>query len=106
MFFYIINITESDGKFCSETYMFGDFCASDSFVNGQIGLETGTNMSEKYPELYPRMESGDQNKLINESADNIIEQRGGIAAFVGVSFNGKYSLKRTVSIKNEKVVIL
>ena len=109
MHYYVINITKWSNfteHYYANVYHFNTFSEPDWFADGHIDLSVAENYSELYPELYPTTKDSCEKDLINKVADNIIEQLGGLSAFVGVSWRGRYSHSRTLSITNNKAMPL
>jgi len=109
MYFFVINITKWNNfteHYYANVYHFNAFAEPDWFADGHIGLEQGENYSEIYPTLYPVTKDSSERVLINKVTDMIIEGLGDLSAFIGVSWNGKYSQARTLSITNDKAIPL
>ena len=86
--------------------MFNAFSSMDGIMNSDIGLEVATKMSDRYPMLYPVLKDSSEKEVINKTADMILENKGGLSAWIGVFWNGKYSKARTLAIENDKAVLM
>lgn len=109
MHYFVINITKWNNfteHYYANVYHFNNFSNPEWFAEGIVTLEQAEKYSDIYPELYPTMKDSNEKEVINKMADKIIEENGGLSAFIGVSWNGKYSKVRTLAITNDKVVPL
>lgn len=109
MHYFVINITKWSNfteHYYANVYYFNPYSSPDWFADGKVTLEQGEKYSDTYPELYPTMKDGNERALINKAADKIIEENGGLSAFIGVAWNGKYSKVRTLAIANDKAIPL
>lgn len=107
--YYVINITKWSNfteHYYANVYMFNAFTSMDGIVNGDIGLDIATKLSDAYPSLYPVLKDSSERVVINKAADMILEGKGGLSAWVGVFWNGKYSKVRTLAIDNDKAVLM
>lgn len=109
MYYFVINITKWNNfteHYYANVYYFNAFSNPEWFVDGKIGLEQGEKYSDTYPQLYPTTKDAVERTVINKVADNIIKENCGLATFIGVAWNGKYSKARTLAITNDKAIPL
>ena len=102
--YYIINIWNNFTEhYYANIYNFSTFCSMDGIMDGTIGLEIADRLSDK---LYPVIKDSSERVVINKAADMILESLGGLSAWIGVFWNGKYSKSRTLSIDNDKAILI
>lgn len=107
--YYIINITKWNNfteHYYANIYNASIFTPTDFIMSGEYDLSLADKYSDLYPELYPTIKDSVERDVINKAADMILDNKGGLSAWICVFWNGKYSKARTLAINNDKAVLL